>query len=337
MSSRLRIGSRSRLWRWTARYTVSFVLRVLADPFNRAGDYRGLALFRLYAREILGFPAYAAITARPLSSGSEPEGAGSQILRRICAIDFARHNGLTYLHTPLEAAGHADRPAAEWAAAWERTFNLGAGELAATPELERQRGPVANFILLYGWALLPLYDAARPWGVSRALVREVREKYYLTKRPRENARFTVGVHVRRGDVDAASYPEMWTDVAVIAATLDTVRSVLAEMGIAYAVHIHSQGPAGELASLEGDDVTLHLDEDALSTFDDLVGADLLVMAKSSFSYLAAIVGEGIKITQEFYEPLDDWIPCDPTGAFDRQLLIDQLRGRPTGRGPTGKS
>jgi hypothetical protein len=45
-------------------------------------------------------------------------------------INFARACGLTYVHTPFDRIGHADRPMREWIDAWEAHFNLGMGEVA---------------------------------------------------------------------------------------------------------------------------------------------------------------------------------------------------------------
>jgi hypothetical protein len=52
------------------------------------------------------------------------EGACSQALNVMWAINFARACGLTYVHTPFNRILHADRPMREWVDAWEATSIL---------------------------------------------------------------------------------------------------------------------------------------------------------------------------------------------------------------------
>ena len=60
----------------------------------------------------------------------------------------------------------------------------------------------------------------------------------------------------------------------------------------------------------------------------LIEADILVMAKGYFSYYAALISDGIKI----YEPGDwapglpddNWIPCLSDGSFDCVAFERQL-------------
>jgi hypothetical protein len=60
---------------------------------------------------------------------------------------------------------------------------------------------------------------------------------------------------------------------------------------------------------------------------ELIEADILIMAKSSFSYVSALLSDGIKIYEPWlgYPPLGSWVILGPNGefdcvAFERQLL-----------------
>jgi hypothetical protein len=79
-----------------------------------------------------------------------------------------------------------------------------------------------------------------------------------------------------------------------------------------------------------------LDVDAVWTMQELIEADILIGAKSSFSYCAALISDGVKILEHVpgyflpgwewrFFPADDWLPCLADGSFngptfDRQLL-----------------
>jgi hypothetical protein len=54
----------------------------------------------------------------------------------------------------------------------------------------------------------------------------------------------------------------------------------------------------------------HLNENMFDTFTGLVAADILVTSRSSFSYTAAILSDGIIYYQPFWHPPGEkWIRC----------------------------
>ena len=297
------------------RYTKSCVkncVKVLVGrkPYFSHQD----VFFRLYLRQLVGGCPIRKITC----AGFPGEGAGSQALMIIRAMNFAHAFGLTYLHTPFAEIAHADRPMAEWVEAWESHFNLGVGEQAAASG-ERE---VVNFAHNFT-------DLTRCFGFEETLGREVlskvREKYYANKSPRVNEVLTVGVHVRRGDV-TAGHQDMWTETAAVAKTIEAVRSVVESLHVEYKIQIFSNGMAADFAELEAPDAELSLNADPVWTMRELIEADVLVMAKSTFSYVAALISDSVKIYEPCgYEALDGWIACGPDGSFDSQALERQLR------------
>ena len=289
------------------------------------------------------------------------EGACSQALNVMWAINFARACGLTYVHTPFNRIWHADRPMREWVDAWEAHFNLGMGEVAADlmtlptgsttaeiPLLADNR-EIVNFFYNNG-------DLLRLFGLSDddltrmfdATIPEFRRKYYSNKSPRRNEVLTVCVHVRRGDTladgsrtDRLINRDMWTSTSFIAETIAKVRAVLDAHCIKYKICVFSHPEAfGELLDVLVDASASRQFEagvDAVQIFDgwadpfwsmqELIEADILIMAKSSFSYVSALLSDGIKIYEPWlgYPPLSSWVIRDPNGefdctAFERQLL-----------------
>jgi hypothetical protein len=59
------------------------------------------------------------------------DGAGAQAQAKMSALCLAKAHGLTYVHEPFRRIEHAEGPPDEWAASWERMFNLGHGEASA--------------------------------------------------------------------------------------------------------------------------------------------------------------------------------------------------------------
>jgi hypothetical protein len=243
------------------------------------------------------------------------EGPGSQAFLAMNAIPFARASGLDYLHSPFTDIFHADRPVAEWAHAWENFFNLGLQEKRATA---RDRYVI---------------DFRDNFGMSRInernmlciLTPEFRRKYYFDKISKQNRTLNVGIQIRRGEVTPDHY--MWTDMATVAATLSNVNSLLKRNGIAHVTRVFSQGQTSDFVEREPFNVELLLNAGALWSMKELIECDVLIMAKSRFSYVAAILCDGIKI----YEPFEDhptlsgWLVRDVGGKFDIDDFERQLR------------
>lgn len=271
--------------------------------------------FRIYVRHLLGLRRIDAVTCVALAA--EDEGAGSQVLRILTAMEFARTHGLTYLHAPFRMIGHADRPMAEWVAAWDRHLNLGLGE----QHLPGGGDHVINFDLLYSFGMFPLLGAAQP-VLSEALIADFRRKYWHDKPvPGQGSRPTeICVHLRRGDVNPHDYPDMWADNAAVAETLRIIRARLDGAGRDYRIRIFSEGDAAQFAEFADERTQFHLDADPIWTLQQLAGADILVKAKSCFSYVAGLLSHGIVIGEPFFDDRAEWLVCSADGRFDGDRL-----------------
>jgi hypothetical protein len=270
-------------------------------------------------------------------TGLRSEGAGSQALMLMNAINFSRFFGLEYLHTPFNCIAHPERPMEEWAAAWEALFNLGAGE----NKCDARTNDVVNFShnfmelnLCYPWQQRR-DELAENYG---AMIPGLRRKYYSNKSSRTTQELTVAVHIRRGDVSAAD-PDYFTSNEAILRTLRGVKSILDARTLQYKLRVYSQGSTSDFADLSLPEVEFYLNVDALWTMQELIEADMLVMAKGCFSFCAALISDGIKLFQPIAPsgndflpswkwrsaPLaPDWIPCTEDGTFDAEPFVRQL-------------
>lgn len=72
-------------------------------------------------------------------------------------------------------------------------------------------------------------------------------------------------------------------------------------------HIYSQGEEKNFLHFKNDDVLLHLNEPIESTFYSMVTAQILVISKSSLSYTAAMLSDGIVYYLPFWhKPASNW-------------------------------
>lgn len=271
------------------------------------------------------------------------DGAGAQTMSRMSALCLARHYGLRYVHTPFETMDHSEGPPREWAAKWERVFNLGEGELT----LDKCRLPVIGierFMANKDWWMKPCILTAghfvrftdRNPGAYHAIIPELRRKYALSRTPPARERvLSVAAHVRRGDVSATD-PETAhrsPDLVAIETAIRQVKHVVTRLGIPARFRIYSQGSRDDLEAFEALGCELLLDAPALSTFDALVESDVLLMGRSSFSFTAALLNEGVKIYDPFDRPaVPGWLVRNGSGLVDAMQLQRLIVARAVERG-----
>ncbi len=262
---------------------------------------------------------------------------GSQALARMSAICLAKKYGLTYVHTPFLAMQHAEgfnpyEANEEWAARWEGILNLGHGEVSAA-ECALPRVEIDDFIANRSWWSSPCLLSAgyfnmitdRMPDAYRDVTPKLREKYYVGAAPKRRSEVVeVCAHLRRGVDVRPDNPETayrYVDNDVMAKSILMTQSVLTELGLASRVRLFSQGEEKDFASMLDLGIELCLNTPAIPTFREFVEADVLIMTKSSFSYAAALLNDGVKLYDRYARsPLSDWIVRETDGSFDRAKL-----------------
>jgi len=309
--------------KYVARCTKNLVKKLIGREV--AGDEVS-AFYVAYIRHLIGVkPLYITCAGWEnlyliTPSGVIANGAGIQALATMRALNLAHTFGIVYVHSPFSIVGHADRPMEDWASAWETLFNLGLGEIQKKDCDHETIDFVHNFFYLHSrhgiGSINRMFELTTPI---------LRKKYYSNKSPLKNDILVIGVHVRRGDVNPHVYPDMWTSIASIKTTMQRVQLVLQGFKLKYRFCVFSEGGNEEFSDLALPNTEFYLDADAIWTMQQLVEADILIMAKSSFSYVAAIICDGIALYDPWYLPrLRNWLSIDHNGEFDRHEFEAQL-------------
>lgn len=263
------------------------------------------------------------------------DGGGAQANACISAMAFARATGLTYLHTPFQFIEHAEGDQAAWTQKWEQFFGLATGERVITPTHEAVG--VKKFLDQSSlWKREGLVVEAQHFQaicnahpeMYAAIIPALREKYHAHDKSgialdKGGEDVTVAVHIRRGDVsvsDAATAGRFTSDERIA----HTVREVLAALKAkkkTVRVNIYSEGRTEDFKLFADMGCHLHIGRDVFETVHNLAMSDVLVTAKSAFSFVAGLISTGVKL----YEPYqsiapDDWLKLDADGNFDRQAL-----------------
>jgi hypothetical protein len=285
-----------------------------------------------------------------ITCAGRADGAGAQAQAIISTQAAARALGIHYAHTPFRCMEHAPKDPADWATRWEKFLNLGDGEVQAA-SLGLQPIPLSTLIWEpERWNDEPLlvyvhhaHDFTDHWVDSyRLIVPLLRRRYSgfsghprkLSGRPND---VEVAVHVRRGDVTLEQNPARYTHNCYILRVIRTIARLVADYGLRPKLVLYSEGRSDSFRGFADCGCTFHLSEDAQAAFHGLVSADVLVMAKSSFSYTAALLSNGVKMYGPFWHPpLAEWVSLDHERTFDEvrfiSLLLNHLRRRETGAG-----
>lgn len=122
-----------------------------------------------------------------------------------------------------------------------------------------------------------------------------------------NGRFNIAVHIRRYNPhDGRIYGSRDLPDRLYLRVINKLRKKYGHLNPL--IHIYSQGEKENFKKYKGKDIVLHLNESVEDTYLGLVFADVLVTGRSSLSYTAGYLSDGI-VYYNFYRggaPLPQW-------------------------------
>jgi hypothetical protein len=260
------------------------------------------------------------------------DGVGAQIHSIFSIMLFAKKFNLIYVHTPVKNIEHYKGNRDDWSRRWEDLFSLGNSEVPIKSIESSKIKPVFvkfPFLLNKKRNTLFLVSNCHSFTDTCAedyslIIDDLRRKYnlknYSAKFVKTNE-LQLCVHVRRGDVDPINSNSIrYTSNRSIIKNLGKIVEFYKKNNISFKVYIYSQGEEKDFVEFKELNAVLCLNEDEFTTFDNLVHADILVTAKSSFSYVAALLNKGIVFYEPFWHrPLPSWI--DITSGKDQIAAI----------------
>jgi hypothetical protein len=268
-----------------------------------------------------------------ITASGKTDGAGAQSLAQISALAFSTAFNLEYVHSPLRTVCHVEGPKEQWAARWENTLNFGLG-YSSVDDCGFPVFPLGDFLkersLWNKDCVVQLihyqrWTNANTWAYN-SIIPVLRRNYRGDLKRLASSQKTLAVHIRRGDVSAVrSAKTHYTPNQAIVGTLRRVIAMLRARGDDPLVKIYSQGTLNDFEDFFEFGAEFHLNSPAIWTFNQLVNADILIMARSAFSYVAALLSDGIKLYDPFQEnPLSTWITRDAEGAFNDEIFSAQV-------------
>ena len=255
-----------------------------------------------------------------ITCAGKTDGGGAQVHAVLSVQAFCRCFGLTYAHTPFTQIEHTSGP--QEVARWEETFALGTGHpqasdmgLPVVPLKTYARRPALWFQRVIV-ALPHAHDYTDHVGEAYNWLRA-----RSAKSPR-GERMRIAIHLRRGDVSANQHADRYTADDKILELIDLLQSSLQQISPRPEFHLYSQGSPAAFEAYAQRGCHMHLDNDALNDLLAMSQADILVIAKSSFSYVAGLLNQGLVIYEPFWHP-----PQKKWLQRDHDLISAQIQKR----------
>jgi hypothetical protein len=267
------------------------------------------------------------------------DGFGSQYLTAMASIAYCDHMRYRYFHNPFTKIHHAH--SGKWTNALARaeelnrfigippgllfsTFNSnicleiviiepcpGFGALpppqkrAIVKQFQQTGGALrlqnTSSDKSASWFWQSIYGISNVNKFSPHVLSILRQYYYSTPKP--NTKTSIALHIRRGDVDKKTHSNRYIDnnkyKKIIRFLLKTYPDDI--------ITIFSEGSIHDFHDLQQDRVVFQLNGTIEETFHSFVRAKVLVTAKSTFSYSAALLNENeVYYIPWWHKPLKHW-------------------------------
>jgi len=265
------------------------------------------------------------------------DGAGSQIHSIFSILLFAKKFNLIYVHTPVQNIEHYRGDRDEWSRRWEDFFSLGIDEIPVKSiDSSQVKSVFVKYPLLLNKKSNTLFRVSNCHSYTDtcpsdfSLITEDLRKKYNLKNPSRATPKTNGlrlcVHIRRGDVNSANRNSFrYSSNISIKKSLVKILEFYNRHQITCKLCIYSEGEEKDFVEFKEFDPVYCLNENEFTTFDNLVNADILVTAKSSFSYVAGLLNKVIVFYEPFWhKPLPSWINITASEEQIAAILTKQM-------------
>jgi hypothetical protein len=240
------------------------------------------------------------------------DGFGSQLQACLSLMAYCEYKGYQYVHTPMYKMHHNDDGVEDFPKYMNDFINIESKYNSINDisnyELSRVH-KVKEGAFVHGTYYPDFFYNEKVLGMFR-------EFYYSKPKPSiptyVDSNCNIALHIRRGDVagnnrHSSRFTSTDEYVNILKKLLPTIEKNVI-------IHIFSQGEESDFKnitdSFNNKSIIFHLNEEIQLTFHSLVKADYLIIAKSSFSYSAALFNEntviGNTVSRWWHKPLKKW-------------------------------
>ena len=212
------------------------------------------------------------------------DGFGAQYQAILSGIAWADYKNYNYLHIPFSRISHAQNK----------------NELNKFIGIPYSKNIKSDIIQKYS---NEVHFSNNPDKYYTPIVlQKIRNFYYSTDKPKIKNNDYIAIHIRRGDVSNKKNKNRYTDINYY----QKIIKFLKEKYPNKKIKIFSQGNKNDFKELANSCI-LELNKDLQYTFHSMVVAKVLVTAKSSLSYSAALLNKNtIYYLNFWHKPLNSW-------------------------------
>lgn len=234
------------------------------------------------------------------------DGFGAQFQTIIYCILLAENTGNTYIHNKIKSMEHNYDNDPEYLSKVELLMNI-TGNYNSIGEWN----PMYKIMSFTPQNLIYNFEKNMTFLMRSESLVKLKSNFWKNKKRNffNNDAINIALHIRRPNmhdnrIDGAdTHLQYYFDVIerIKKTTVNDKRLIF---------HIYSQNDISEYDGFDKAGLCFHLNENMFDTFIGLVAADILVTSRSSFSYVAAILSDGIIYYQPFWHPPgENWIVC----------------------------
>lgn len=212
------------------------------------------------------------------------DGFGSQYLAIMSGIAYCESMNYEYVHTPFSIVDHGQNPNVL------NTFiGIPAGDTRRGVDITELRAD-------------PVHNSEKPSIYYTENIRSRLRAYYFSTAKPAIPPTDIVIHIRRGDVGPHA-PDRYTSNTDYVAIIQMLKATYPNRLIT----VHSEGYLDDFKELIPEGVDIRLNDPIAVSFHCMVMANVLVTAKSGFSYTAGILNKNkVYYIPFWHNPLDDW-------------------------------
>jgi hypothetical protein len=216
------------------------------------------------------------------------DGFGSQYLAIMSGIAICAYKKYNYVHTPFTKMQH----------------NVNKDVLNKFIGIQTQEIPETELeCILSEVQSCEVLTSKTPSNYFTEPVLTILRNYYYSSEKPIIPDISIAIHVRRGDI-TPKIVNRYTDNAYYIKIIQALK----HMYPTYKITVFSEGNLEDFKDFGLEDSQFRLNEDIQTTFHSLVTAKILVIAKSAFSYSAAILNQNTVYYEYFFHgPLSHWL------------------------------
>ena len=235
-----------------------------------------------------------------ITNTQENDGFGSQFQNIIATVIFAELNNKNYVYTPFKKMEHNYDSDPLFIQKKEWLINFITNFKVNTNNTGKKQCGCKAFLdknIIKGSQCLSLKKIKQVFRANK-------ENPYIN-----NKNLNIALHMRRPNNHDNRIMGADTPDDFFLKIINKLRGLYQSKKPLF--HIYSQGNVNNFAKFNAPDISLHLNDTVEDAFIPMVFADILVIGRSSFSYTAGLLSEGIVYYIPFWHsPLPHWIDAN---------------------------